>query len=92
LNIINDMITTVTGKNQVTIPAKLAHQLDIQPGTRLDWAIGKDGVLIVRPLPRRGTLARQIAGLGRQWLEPESDPIAELIHERVTDDASEESL
>jgi AbrB family looped-hinge helix DNA binding protein len=47
------MITTVTGKNQVTIPAKLAHQLDIQPGTRLDWAIGPDGVLIVRPLPKR---------------------------------------
>jgi AbrB family looped-hinge helix DNA binding protein len=82
------MITTVTGKNQVTIPAKLAHQLDIQPGARLDWAIGPDGVLIVRPLPKRGELARQVAGFGRQWLKPDSDPIAELIRERVADDKS----
>ncbi|MFO1422596.1 MAG: AbrB/MazE/SpoVT family DNA-binding domain-containing protein [Candidatus Competibacteraceae bacterium] len=30
------MITTVTGKNQVTIPAELASELDIKAGTRLE--------------------------------------------------------
>ena len=83
------MITTVTGKNQITIPAKLANQLDIQPGTRLDWTLGEDGVLIVRPLPTRGELARQLAGMGRSWLLPGADPIADLIEERVRDDDEE---
>jgi AbrB family looped-hinge helix DNA binding protein len=31
------MITTVAGKNQITIPAELARELDISPGTKLDW-------------------------------------------------------
>ncbi|MCA9972972.1 MAG: AbrB/MazE/SpoVT family DNA-binding domain-containing protein [Anaerolineales bacterium] len=41
--------TTVTGKNQITIPAKLARPLGIQPGTRIVWSIRDDGVLIARP-------------------------------------------
>ena len=39
------MITTVTGKNQITIPAELARELDISPGTKLDWTKGEAGVL-----------------------------------------------
>lgn len=83
------MITTVTGKNQITIPAKLANQLEIQPGTRLDWSLGQDGVLIVRPLPSRGELARQAAGMGRSWLPEGVDPVADLVEERSRDGAAE---
>ncbi|MFZ2357977.1 MAG: AbrB/MazE/SpoVT family DNA-binding domain-containing protein [Anaerolineae bacterium] len=83
------MITTVTGKNQITIPAKLASQLEIQPGTRLDWSLGQNGVLIVRPLPSRGELARQAAGMGRSWLPEGVDPVADLIEERSRDEAAE---
>ncbi len=50
------MITTVTGKNQITIPAELARELDIAPGTRLDWAKGETGVLIVKIIPNRAEL------------------------------------
>ncbi|MEI2690494.1 MAG: AbrB/MazE/SpoVT family DNA-binding domain-containing protein [Anaerolineae bacterium] len=82
------MITTVTGKNQITIPAKLVSQLEIQPGTRLDWSVGKDGVLIARPLPSRGELARQAAGMGRQWLPEGADPVADLLDERIRDEAA----
>ena len=82
------MITTVTGKNQITIPAKLARQLDIQPGQRIDWSIGENGVLTARLLPSRGELARQAAGMGRQWLEAGEDPIGDLVDERA--DADEE--
>ncbi len=85
----NAMITTVTGKNQITIPAKLASQLDIQPGTRLDWSLGQEGVLIVRPLPSRGELARRAAGMGRSWLPEGVDPVADLVEERVRDEAAE---
>jgi len=83
------MITTVTGKNQITIPAKLASQLDIQPGTRLDWSLGQDGVIVVRPLPSRGELARRAAGMGRSWLPEGVDPVADLVEERSSDEAAE---
>jgi AbrB family looped-hinge helix DNA binding protein len=83
------MITTVTGKNQVTIPAELARALNIKAGTRLEWTPEADGVLRVKPLPSRGDLARRLAGIGRPWLKPGDDPIADLIRERVADDEEE---
>ncbi len=79
----------MTGKNQVTIPAKLASQFDIRPGTGMDWSLGDNGVLIVRPLPKRGELARRAAGVGRQWLPEGVDPVADLIDERMRDDVAE---
>lgn len=83
------MITTVTGKNQVTIPAKLASQLAIQPGTRIAWSVGDEGTLIARLLPSRGELARRAAGMGRPWLDTDRDPIAELIEDRAQADSTE---
>lgn len=83
------MITTVTGKNQITIPAKLARKLGIQPGQRIDWSIGEKGVLNGRILPSRSELAQQAFGMGRHWLEPGVDPIADLIEDRVNNDKEE---
>jgi AbrB family looped-hinge helix DNA binding protein len=83
------MITTVTGKNQITIPAKLARKLGIESGQRIDWSIGEDDVLVARLLPSRGELARRAAGMGTVWLEEETDPIADLIEERVKADEDE---
>jgi AbrB family looped-hinge helix DNA binding protein len=83
------MITTVTGKNQITIPAKLAKQLGIQPGQRIDWSIGNENILHARLLPNRGALARQVAGIGQKWLQEGEDPIADLIAERHRDDVEE---
>lgn len=80
------MITTVTGKNQVTIPAELARECNIKAGTQLDWSKDEDGTLRAKPLPSRGELARRLAGVGRQWLKPDDDPIADLIRERVAED------
>jgi AbrB family looped-hinge helix DNA binding protein len=83
------MITTVTGKNQITIPAALARRLGIQPGQPIAWSVGEEGVLIARLLPRRGDLARQAAGMGRAWLEEGVDPVSELIDERAGSDEDE---
>lgn len=83
------MITTVTGKNQVTIPAKLASAVGIQPGVQIEWAIGGEGVLIAQVLPSRGELARKLEGIGRSWLRESDDPIADLIAERVQEDIDE---
>jgi AbrB family looped-hinge helix DNA binding protein len=83
------MITTVTGKNQITIPAQLVKALDIQPGARIDWSLQEDGVLLARLLPQRGVLARKVAGMGSQWIKPGTDPIADLIQERSQEDRDE---
>ena len=83
------MITTVTGKNQVTIPAQLVKALDIQPGTRIDWSMGEDGIILARLLPQRSALARKVAGMGRNWVKQGTDPIADLIRERSQEDADE---
>jgi AbrB family looped-hinge helix DNA binding protein len=47
------MITTVTGKNQITIPAELARELDIAPGTKLDWTKGEAGAAVCANRVRR---------------------------------------
>ena len=81
------MVTTVTGKNQVTIPAEIVRGAHIQLGTQLDWTFDdKKRVLRVRILPSRGDLARQLLGAGRKYTRQGDDPIAELIAERVRDD------
>lgn len=84
------MITTVTGKNQITIPAKLASAVGIQPGMRIEWTVGGEGILIAQVLPSRGELARKAEGMGRAWLTGNEDPIADLIAERVQEDLDEE--
>lgn len=82
LIIIIPMITTVTGKNQITIPAKIAVAAGIQPGTRINWTLDAGGTLRGELLPSRGELARKVAGMGRPWLAPGEDPIQQLIDER----------
>jgi AbrB family looped-hinge helix DNA binding protein len=77
------MITTVTQKNMVTIPAEVGRRFGIKPGYRLDWQPleGKDEIL-VRIIPDRGEMARRLLGAGR-GLSPARDAVAELIAERV---------
>ena len=77
------------GKNQITIPAKIAKKLDIQPGTRLNWTIGDDDTLIVPLLPRRDQPARKTAGMGNKWSSSGSDPVIDLVRERAEDDQNE---
>lgn len=76
------MITTVTQKNMITIPAEVGRKFGIKPGYKLDWQPleGRDEIL-VRVIPDRGELARRLVGLGAH-LAPERDVIAELDEER----------
>ena len=76
------MITTVTQKNMITIPAAVSRQLGIKPGWKLDWQLveGKNEIL-VRVIPGRGELGRRLLGAGRQF-SPQHDSVAELIAER----------
>lgn len=81
--------TVVTGKNQLTIPAALARELDIEPGTEVEWHVKDGRYLVIRPIMSRGELARQMQGMLRPYLRPGEDPVADLIRERAEDDLVE---
>ena len=76
------MITTVTQKNMITIPAEVGRHFGIKPGYRLDWQVleGRDEIL-VRVIPDRAELARRLLGAGQRFA-PNRDAVAELIAER----------
>lgn len=80
------MTTTVSKNNEVSIPADIARELDIHPGTELQWEKTGEGTIVVRLLLSRAELERQLRGAGRRWLKPGDDPIAELVRERRQDD------
>jgi AbrB family looped-hinge helix DNA binding protein len=79
------MVTTVTQKNMVTIPAEVGRKLGIKPGWRLDWqpVEGREEIL-VRVIPDRGERARRLLGAGRK-LSPDRDAVAELVAERAAE-------
>lgn len=80
------MITTITGKNQVPIPAKIARELELRTGHRLDWHVSPDGSLVARSLPSKAELSRRLHARGRRYLSGGDDPIRDLIRERVNDE------
>ena len=85
------MITTITGKNQVTLPAEIVKRLELTPGTQLDWEIGPNRTLIATPRPTKAQLAGELMGAGRKYLQPGTDPIADLIAERAADLEAEDA-
>lgn len=80
------MISTVTTKNMVSIPAEVGRVFGIKPGFKLDWqpVPGRDEIL-VRVIPDRSALARRLQGAGRAKA-PARDSVAELIREREAED------
>jgi AbrB family looped-hinge helix DNA binding protein len=85
------MTTTVSETNQVTIPPEIAREFDIHPGTQLEWSKADGGTIIVKPVPGRGELARELMGAGRRWLKSGADPVGELIRNRQQDDMLDQS-
>ena len=80
------IVATVTGKNQITIPAVVVRELQLEPGMRLEFELSRERSFVVRPQLSRGELARQVQGKWRHLLEPGEDPIADLIREREQDE------
>jgi AbrB family looped-hinge helix DNA binding protein len=76
------MITTVTRKNMVTVPAQIAQKYGIQPGYRLEWTALDGEQISVRVIPDRRELSRRLLGKGRN-LAPEREAVAELVEERA---------
>jgi AbrB family looped-hinge helix DNA binding protein len=81
------MITKVTGKNQVTVPAEIAAKERVKPGTRLDWQLtDEEHTILVRVLPDRGTMASGLRGRGRRHKKRGPRAVANLGRERERED------
>jgi AbrB family looped-hinge helix DNA binding protein len=82
------MTTTVTGKNQITIPAAIAARMNIVQGSRLFWKTGrKADRLVVHVLPGRAALARKLMGAGARHAKGRK-AVEELVAARTQDDAA----
>jgi antitoxin PrlF len=53
-------VATLTSKGQLVIPKEIRDYLHLQPGDRLDFLIGDDGDVIIRPVV---TDVRDLKGL-----------------------------
>jgi AbrB family looped-hinge helix DNA binding protein len=79
------MITTLTGKNQVTVPAEIARELHLEPGSKLDWKVGKKpGTIVIEVKPSIRQMLDRAQELGR--LVKNRDLVEELIKMREEED------
>jgi len=77
---------TITGKNQITIPAVVVRELQLEPGMRLEFELSGVRAVVVRPALTRAELVRQIEEKWQPLFPPGSDPIGDLIREREQED------
>ena len=77
---------TITGKNQITIPAGIARALGIEPGMKLEFELTGERAVVMRPVESRAEKVRRLEGMLRPYLPPGADPIGDLIREREQDD------
>jgi len=81
------MITTVTTKNMISIPAAISRHFDISPGYQLDWQASDEypDQIQIRVIPTRAILAKRLKGSGKIF-SPQCDAVAALVTERSTED------
>ena len=84
------MITTVTGKNQVTVPAKLAAAEGIEPGTRFAWSFTeREHVLEVRVLKSVSEVAAERRGRGARYRNRPGSAVDALLREREREEGED---
>jgi bifunctional DNA-binding transcriptional regulator/antitoxin component of YhaV-PrlF toxin-antitoxin module len=82
-NIVHSVITRITGKNQVTVPAEIVGKAGLKAGTRLDWhTTDREGVLEVHVLPDQVTLAAGLRGRGNKFKRQDGSAADRLQSER----------
>lgn len=87
------MITKVTGKNQVTIPADLARKYHIEPGARLEWLDGKrDDEIRIRVQPGPTELLKQVREVGAKYSAKAPDSGEVITRMREEDDPESEDV
>lgn len=74
--------STVTGRNQVTIPAVIARALNIEPGMQLEWELNEENGVEIRPVLSKAERVRRIEEKWQPLFPPGTNPIDDLIRER----------
>ena len=81
------MTTTLTGKNQITVPAEITQKLGLAAGARFEWALGdQPNQITITIKPTRQQMLERIRELGRKAKRPGVDGVAEFIKWREADD------
>ena len=87
----DSVITRVTGKNQVTIPARIVAMEGMEPGTRLEWSpTDREHVIEVRVLPNIARVASALRGRGARYAKPAGSVVDRLMDERRREDREAE--
>ena len=73
---------TITGKNQITIPAAIVRELQLEPGMQLEFELGEGRTVVLRPVLSRAERVKQLEEKWQPLFPPGSDPIGDLIRER----------
>ena len=81
------MTTSLTGKNQVTVPVEITRELGLEAGARFDWSRGETpGTIVIHVQPSIRQMLDRAQELGRKMKAGHfkgRDLIAELIAERA---------
>lgn len=81
------MTTTLTGKNQITVPAEITRKLGLAAGAQFDWAVGdQPNRITITIKPTRKQLLQRVRELGRKAKRPGVDEVAEFVKWREEDD------
>ena len=84
-------MTTLTGKNQVTLPAGLVAELGLERGARVEWSVDKKhGRLIGKVQPSRAQLLARAREIGRKSRRDGQDSAVELARWREREDTERE--
>lgn len=78
------MLAVLTSKGQLTLPKEIRERLGLKAGSRLDFTIDDQGLLVARPV---ATTALGLAGILRR---PEQAPVSmEAMKEAIEHTAAE---
>jgi bifunctional DNA-binding transcriptional regulator/antitoxin component of YhaV-PrlF toxin-antitoxin module len=81
------MTTTLTGKNQITVPAGITRKLGLRTGAQFDWAVSdQPNQIVITIRPTRQQLLERVRAIGRKYNKRGQNPTADLIREREEDD------
>jgi bifunctional DNA-binding transcriptional regulator/antitoxin component of YhaV-PrlF toxin-antitoxin module len=83
------MTTTLTGKNQITLPAELVKELGLVTGSKIEWSKGRDGKIIGRKKMTRKEAMEKLQGLFASARKDGEDITGDLIRQRVREDEEE---
>ena len=76
--------STITDNYQITIPAAIVRELQLESGMQMEWEIGHDRCVIIRPVESRYEKANRLDD--KVQPEPGDNPIGDLIGKRIEND------